>query len=133
MDCFPGATLEDFEKWNTVEDLILTSSGTLRKRVDKNMGFAPNHPLKARCERLLARLQREDALLEGLNRFRELPAPRFSDSQWRAMQASVSVLALAVAELQIVFRESGGVDFPALVTRASAALAKADFPTDPHP
>ncbi len=130
MDCFPSAAIEDLDKWNIVADLLLTSGGTLRKRVDKNMGFPANHPLKARCAQLLARLEGEDVLLEALNRFRELPAPRFSDSQWQAMQASVSVLALAVAELQMVFRESGRVDFAELMIRASDALGKVDSPTD---
>jgi ATP-dependent helicase/nuclease subunit A len=130
IDCFPSAAIEDLDKWKIVADLLLTSSGTLRKRVDKNMGFPPNHPLKSRCEQLLARLQREDGLVEALKRFRELPAPRFSDSQWQAMQASVSVLALAVAELQIVFRENGRVDFAELLIRASGALGKVDAPTD---
>jgi len=130
MDCFPSAAIEDLEKWKIVSDLLLTSNGTLRKRVDRNMGFPPTHPLKPRCEQLLARLQRDAPLIEALKRFRELPAPRFSDSQWQAMQASVSVLALAVAELQIVFRESGRVDFAELLIRASAALGKVDSPTD---
>jgi ATP-dependent helicase/nuclease subunit A len=130
MDCFPSAAIEDLDKWKIVADLLLTSSGTLRRRVDKNMGFPPTHPLKSRCEQLLARFQRESLLIEALKRFRELPAPRFSDSQWQAMQASVSVLALAVAELQLVFRESGRVDFAELLIRASGALGKVDAPTD---
>ncbi len=130
MDCFPSAAIEDLEKWNSVADLLLTASGTLRKRVDKNMGFDATHPLKARCAQLLARLQSEAPLLEALNRFRELPAPRFSDSQWQAMQASVSVLTLAVAELEIVFRESGRVDFNELLIRASRAMGNAESPTD---
>jgi len=130
MDCFPAAAIEDLDKWKIVTALLLTGSGTLRKRVDKGMGFPPTHPLKARCEQLLARMQSEAPLIEALKRFHELPAPRFSDSQWQAMQASVSVLTLAVAELQLVFRESGRVDFPELLIRASQALGKADSPTD---
>src|SRR6202158_4379566 len=46
------------------------------------------------------------------------------------MQASVSVLTLAVAELQIAFRENGRVDFQELLIRASRALGNADSPTD---
>jgi ATP-dependent helicase/nuclease subunit A len=130
MDCFPSAAIEDLEKWSDVADLLLTASGTLRKGVNKNMGFPPTHPLKIRCEQLLLRMQSHAPLIEALNRYRELPAPRFSDSQWQAMQASVSVLTLAVAELQLVFRETGRVDFPELLIRASRALGNADSPTD---
>jgi ATP-dependent helicase/nuclease subunit A len=130
MDCFPSAAIQDLEKWNRIADLLLTQGGKLRKRVDKNMGFDATHPLRARCAQLLIRLQSEAPLIDALNRFRELPAPRFSDSQWQAMQASVSVLTLAVAELQIAFREKGRVDFQELLIRASRALGKPESPTD---
>lgn len=130
MDRFPGARLEDLDGWKTVADLLLTAGGDWRKRVDRNLGFPPNHPLKARVEQLLARLRSEDDLLEGLKGYRELPAPRFSDSQWQAMQAAVSVLTLAVAELQLVFRERGRVDFAELGIRASDALGRLEAPTD---
>ncbi|HEV8043247.1 MAG TPA: UvrD-helicase domain-containing protein [Bryobacteraceae bacterium] len=130
MDRFPEALIEDIERWKIVADLLLTAGGGWRKRVDKNLGFPPGHRLKARVEQLLGRLQKEDALLESLQRFRELPGPRFSDSQWQAMQAAVSVLTLAVAELQMVFRERGRVDFAELAIRASEALGQIESPTD---
>jgi ATP-dependent exoDNAse (exonuclease V) beta subunit len=81
-------------------------------------------------EQLLARLRGEYDLLDALQRFRELPGPRFSDSQWQAMQAAVSVVTLAVAELQLVFRERGRVDFAELAIRASEALGHIESPTD---
>ncbi len=106
-----------------VADLLLTKSGDLRKR-------SIGHALKARCEQLFARLRGEDALLECLKRFRKLPAPQFTEPQWQAVQAAVSVLTLAVAELQLVFRERGRVDFAELAIRASAALGQVDAPED---
>jgi ATP-dependent helicase/nuclease subunit A len=130
LDRFPEARIEDIEPWKTVADLLLTGAGGWRKRVDKTLGFPPNHPLKRRVEQLLARLQGDGRLLEALLRFRELPGPRFSDSQWQAMQAAVSVLTLAVAELQMVFRERGRVDFVELAIRASEALGEIESPTD---
>ena len=130
LDRFPEARLEDIERWKIVADLLLTASGGWRKRVDRNLGFPPGHRLKPRVEQLLMRLQGEDNLLEALQRFRELPVPRFSDSQWQAMQAAVSVLTLAVGELQMVFRERGRVDFAELAIRASEALGEIESPTD---
>ena len=47
MDRFPEARLEDLERWKTVADLLVTASGDWRKRVDKNLGFPPSHPLEA--------------------------------------------------------------------------------------
>jgi ATP-dependent helicase/nuclease subunit A len=113
FDCFPGAQLEHLEGWRKVADLLLTKSGGLRKR-------SP----------LFSRMQSEDALLERLARFRELPAAQFTESQWQAVQAAVSVLKLAVAELQLVFRERGRVDFAELSIRASDALGQVDAPED---
>jgi ATP-dependent exoDNAse (exonuclease V) beta subunit len=81
-------------------------------------------------EQLLARLQTEDALLKALRRFRELPPPSFTESQWQAMEAAVAVLTLAVGELQQVFRERGRVDFAELSIRASDALGRLDSPSD---
>lgn len=130
LDQFPEARIVDIERWKTVADLLLTGGGEWRKRVDKKLGFPPHHPLKPRVEQLLARLQGEDSMREALQRFRELPGPRFSDSQWQAMQAAVSVLTLAVAELQMVFRERGRVDFAELAIRASQALGEIESPTD---
>jgi len=130
LERFPDASLDDLPLWTTVTDLLLTTGGDWRKRVSAAIGFPPGHPLKPRLEHLLARLQPQDQLLEGLRRFRHLPPPHFTDSQWQAMEAVVSVLTLAVAELQLVFRERGRVDFAELSIRASEALGRLDSPTD---
>jgi ATP-dependent helicase/nuclease subunit A len=113
FDCFPGAQLEHLESWRKVAELLLTKNGELRKR-----------------SQLFARLQGEDVLLKRLKRFRDLPAPGFTESQWQAVEAAVSVLKLAVAELQLAFRERGRVDFAELAIRASAALGQVDAPED---
>jgi ATP-dependent exoDNAse (exonuclease V) beta subunit len=130
LERFPEASLDDLALWNTVADLLLTSDDKWRKRVSVSIGFPPNHPLKSRVEQLLARLQTEDALLKALRRFRELPPPSFTESQWQAMEAAVAVLTLAVGELQQVFRERGRVDFAELSIRASDALGRLDSPSD---
>jgi len=130
MERFPEASLDDLPLWNTVAELLLTSNGDWRKRVSATTGFPPGDPLKPRVEQLLARLQTEDQLLEVLRRFRHLPPPQFTDSQWQAMEAAVSVLTLAVGELQLVFRDRGRVDFAELSIRASEALGRLDSPTD---
>jgi len=130
LERFPEARLDDLDLWTTVADLLLTSNSGWRKRVSASIGFSPNHPLKHRVEQLLARLQANDQLLKALKRFRDLPPPCFSDSQWLAMEAAVSVLTLAVGELQLVFRERGRVDFAELSIRASEALGRLDSPTD---
>jgi ATP-dependent helicase/nuclease subunit A len=118
LDQFPGARAEDLPLWNAVAELLLTKDGTWRIRADRGQ------------ERVLARLQSGEFPRESLNAVRKLPSPQFSDPQWSTMQAAVSVLKLAVAELQLVFRERGRVDFAELALRASEALGHLDSPTD---
>ncbi len=127
---FPGARVEDLECWRSIADFLLTKDGGWRKRADTRMGFDRNHPLKQRCDQMLAGLQRNEDLRLVLESFRELPAPRFSDSQWQALEAAVEVLTLAVAELQLVCRERRRVDFPELTIGASRALGDPDSPSD---
>jgi ATP-dependent helicase/nuclease subunit A len=123
LEHFPEARLEDLDSWNKIADLLLTQKGELRKRVT-------GHPFKARCEQLIAGLRGEEDLVGYLARLPKLPAAKFTDSQWQAVEAAVSVLVLAVAELQLVFRERGRVDFAELAIRASAALGRLDAPED---
>jgi ATP-dependent helicase/nuclease subunit A len=129
LDQFPGADPEALENWGQVADLLLTKGGDLRKRADSRV-FPARHPRKLRCEQLLGRLQAESVLVERLQRVRKLPPPRFSDAQWRVVRAAVSVLTLAVGELQLVFREHAQVDFAELSIRASEALGHLDAPED---
>ena len=130
LQSFPQPVLDNLADWEKVADLLLTKSGELRKRVGRSIGFHPNHPHKRRCEELLSRLGGESDLVAALQRFRKLPAPAFEDSQWSAMEAVLSILPIAVAELQLVFRERGRVDFAELSIRASAALGSEHDPTD---
>lgn len=122
LESFPEARWEHLNDWTKVVDLLLTTNGELRKR--------PAHPLKTRCENLFASLRNEKSLLQTLHRIRKLPDPHFTGTQWQAVEAAVSVLKLAVAELQLVFRERGFVDFAELAIRASRALGEAGEPED---
>ena len=110
----PGAAIGDLPAWRSVADLLLTNRGEWRKRLSGKLG----------------RLSGDDVLRERLKGVRLLPTPQFTESQWEAMQAAVSVLTLAVAELQLVFREHGRVDFAELSIRASHALGQIDSPSD---
>ena len=120
LERFPEAQADDLPQWIAIAELLLTAKGEWRKRPEYGM----------RQQLLLARLQTEDLLRDALHGVRRLPSPQFTDAQWDVMQAAVSVLKLSVAELQIVFREHGQVDFAELAIRASDALGRLDSPTD---
>jgi ATP-dependent helicase/nuclease subunit A len=125
----PGVQSSDLEKWRAMANSLLTKGGELRKQPDRSV-FHKNHPLKGRCQALLARLRDEEELVDALDRLRELPSPHFDDSQWSAMETVLAVLPEAVAELALVFRERGTVDFVELSIAALRALGDDGHPSD---
>jgi ATP-dependent helicase/nuclease subunit A len=130
FDRLPGDAAEDLSKWRTIADLLLTGEGEWRRAVTARQGFPPKSREKDRCQRLLVQAARENGLLAALQEVQRLPPPCFEETQWRAMEAVVNALPRAVAELQLVFRERGTVDFAELSIRASEALGSEEAPSD---
>lgn len=116
------------EQWQAVAHLLLTGTGTLRKTVNKNLGF----PAKcAHKEPFVAWLEAADAQAPWVRRLhaaRDIPAPYFTDAQWEVLGAQLMTLALAVAQLRLRFADTGEVDFIEIAQRAAAALGSADDP-----
>ncbi|MEN4922533.1 UvrD-helicase domain-containing protein [Achromobacter spanius] len=122
----PDAELLD--AWRAVAHLLLTSAGSLRKTVNKNLGF----PAKcAHKEPFVAWLEGADgqaAWVRRLHAVHDIPAPHFTDAQWEVLGAQLMTLALAVAQLRLRFADQGEVDFIEIAQRAAAALGSADDP-----
>jgi ATP-dependent helicase/nuclease subunit A len=128
-----GADLGDLARWRTVALVLLTSAGKLRKKVDKNLGFPPACAEKGVMHALLEELEQSDSaesVIAALCVVRDLPDPRYDDSDWERVRDVAQVLVLAAAELDGVFREKGTVDFPAVSMTALRALGTAEAPTD---
>jgi len=119
---------EVLEQWRAVAHLLLTGTGSLRKTVNKNLGF----PAKcAHKEPFVAWLEAADgqaAWVRRLNAVRDIPEPRFTDAQWEVLGAQLMTLALAVAQLRLRFADTGEVDFIEIAQRAASALGSADDP-----
>jgi ATP-dependent helicase/nuclease subunit A len=120
----------DIARWRCVAKLLLTAEGSLRKRLTVNEGFPPKCADKPLLLDLLAQLDREPRAREVLVELRTLPAPAYSDEQWTRVRDVAQVLVLAAAQLDGVFREQGGVDFPAVSLAALRALGSCAAPTD---
>jgi ATP-dependent helicase/nuclease subunit A len=120
----------DLARWHGVARLLLTGGGEFRKRLTKNEGFPPQCADKAPMSDLLQELDRDPNARQVLAEIRLLPAPAYSDEQWARVREVAQVLVLAAAELDQVFREQGGADFPAVSLAALRALGSADAPTD---
>ncbi|HEY1205756.1 MAG TPA: UvrD-helicase domain-containing protein, partial [Bryobacteraceae bacterium] len=122
---------EELDAWLGIVDTLLTGKSEWRKRLTVAEGFpASAKPLKQRCTSLIATLSGNEPVREALAEIRQLPDPRFSDAQWQALKALVRLLPVAVAELQVSFRQTGKADYPEVAMAARRALGEPEAPTD---
>ncbi|MFO7764981.1 MAG: UvrD-helicase domain-containing protein [Pelovirga sp.] len=129
----PAATMEQLPCWCGFAELVLTSSGSVRKTVNKNIGFPPGTEYKAdkrRMLNLLADLEHVPGLVPALHQLRQLPRRLYSDQQWQLLEVFFDLLPRLVAELWLVFRDRGQTDFTEIALKANQALGEADDPSD---
>jgi ATP-dependent helicase/nuclease subunit A len=129
---WPDTTPDRSAVWLALASVVLTKDDWRKKGgLKKNCGFPPeSKSRKEECASLIGRLQQVDGLLEALQFARVLPPPRYTDAQWKVMQSLLACLKLAVAQLRLVFREEGAVDFCEVGLAARGALGRADDPAD---
>ncbi|MBX9964865.1 MAG: UvrD-helicase domain-containing protein [Burkholderiales bacterium] len=139
LEALPDPVPEALATWCGLAALLLTNDGDVRKRVDVNTGFpssqdkadkATRAAWKDRMAAALSALAEHPEFVAELGRTRRLPPPHYDESQWELVEALVAVLPLAVAQLDLLFRERRQVDFTAVAQAAVRALGQADAPTD---
>lgn len=142
IDHVPGQSADALDGWRTLASFVLTKEGTARKGFTAAQGIlAPSgtkdlvrkaqlQGWKERAAALSASLCAEPGLQAALDGVRDLPPPRYDDSQWEVLQSLIAVLPLAVAHLHLVFRVQRQVDFSAVAQAALRALGEDDAPTD---
>jgi ATP-dependent exoDNAse (exonuclease V) beta subunit len=127
---FPVAPFDDAEELETAREafqclaaLLLTGDGAMRRRVDKTLGFpADSKQEKARMMALIARLGTLDGFEAALCKAKDLPPARYTDDDWRIVQACFTVLRRASAELKVVFAETGAADYTEVAQIAAEVL-----------
>jgi ATP-dependent helicase/nuclease subunit A len=119
-----AAEVDHLPRWRALAAFLLTQDDTLRKTVNVRNGFPAAKEFKAQKDAMLAALAEVDeAQLAALVRLRQLPTPgRDGDGGEAIVRALTRLMKLAAAELWLVFREAGEVDFGELATRAIDAL-----------
>jgi ATP-dependent exoDNAse (exonuclease V) beta subunit len=125
-----GPQPHGLSEWQAAVKLALTDAGDWRKKVDIRLGFAPQTARKQQMEQLLSELRQHDELREVLKTVQQLPPDHYSDEQWAVLSAVIQILPVAVAQLQIRFRERNEMDFNELSLAALRALGPLDAPTD---
>ena len=128
-----GATIADLAQWQAVAGLLLTGSGTLRKTVNKRLGFPADKEFaeqkKAMLD-LLGELRGIAGLEEALAMLLKLPQAELSDGEWATVECFSRLLRLAAGQLWLAFQEAGEVDFIEIAARAGLALGDDEAPTD---
>ncbi|MDR3492956.1 MAG: UvrD-helicase domain-containing protein [Gammaproteobacteria bacterium] len=138
----PGHDLEDAQAWKELCELLFTKDFNWRKRLDKNCGFpAPSTSknkdeketytsMKERMGVLITKLSEHDILRLAASELNSSPAHFYHESQWQALSALYQILRIVVAQLQVVFRTQGKIDYIENAQAALFSLGTDDAPTD---
>ena len=143
LPTLPGATADQLASWQGLAHLLLTTENAPRRQMDARLGFPAASEkgidaterqhrthAKQRIDALLAQLAETTDFAAALAEAKLLPQPEYSDDQWRFIEALSPLLKLAVAQLELVFRARGVVDFTQLLIAATQALGEPEAPTD---
>ncbi len=126
------ANIEDLPSWRALAELLLTSTGGLRKRLDKNMGLPATDEAKAYKEALteiLNGLAQQSDAEKLLARIRLLPDADHDEDQ-AIITALSQLLNIAAAQLWLCFQAQNEVDFVEVAQRALKALLEGEEVTE---
>lgn len=124
IDVGAGVEGQAMPQLRAIAQSLLTSDGSLRKKVDRRQGFRAGKEYTERMKQLLKELastmsNRDLAALEALS---SLPEYAFDGEGLETLEALSLVLLRLAAHLQVVFQNNGRVDFVEVHARAMAAL-----------
>jgi ATP-dependent exoDNAse (exonuclease V) beta subunit len=121
--------IEALPRWRALAGFLLTLDDAPRKTVTVKNGFPAGKEFKAQKDAMLAALASlDDKAVAALVRLRQLPTPEHDTDG--IVRALARLMKLAAAELWLVFREAGEVDFGELAARAITALGDEMDPTE---
>jgi ATP-dependent exoDNAse (exonuclease V) beta subunit len=139
MQCEPP---DSVEQWQVIAAMLLTVNHTWRKTVNAQQGFPAPSDAKDKIEKQLFKerkaamvqilQQLEDCMLfkQQLIAITKLPPKTYTDPQWRILQSLYTILPILVAQLILVFKEEGVVDFIQVSLAALRALNSIDVDND---
>jgi len=131
---FPGTSATDLLGWRGVKKLLLTQTGSWRKSSTKREGFpAGKGKLEERkkdLKAMLAELQQLEGLEDRLASIEILPAIQPDSVSWQLVLHLSRLLPMLAAQLLLVFRKYGVVDYSQVTQSALQALGEDDAPTE---
>ena len=127
----PALVHDSLREWRGAASFLLTQAGEWRKQLTRKEGFGKEHgSARTRAERLLDRLAGDEDLRAALRAVQKLPEPRYTDAQWRQLEALRIVLLHLAAELKVEFADARRIDFVELGLAARRALGRVDAPSE---
>ena len=109
--------------WRLLCDLLLTNNGTWRRR-------CTNRALKERTAQWIAALSIYPGAQAALLAVRALPDAQLSAADRGTLEALAQLLTDAASELQVVFAETGQVDYVYMAAAARQALSEQGEPSE---
>ncbi len=117
--------------WRLLCNLLLTDNGSWRRRLTNRDGFGPREQaLKERAAHWIASLQVHPGAQGTLLAVRALPDAQLSAADRGTLEALALLLTDAASELQLVFAESGQVDYVYMAAAARQALSEQGEPSE---
>jgi len=130
-DRLRGTLAERADWWNRAAGLLLTAKGEWRRKLTRADGIpAEQKDLKAHALAVLGGLADIHGLQGALAAVQALPLPCYSTTQWAALQALLTLLPYAAANLKLVFAAEGETDHAEVAVEARAALGDESAPSE---
>lgn len=120
---------DTLDKWIALTQLLFTTEGSVRKKVDKRCGFpadkaSPFLENKKAMENLLASISEHDDFLELLKDTPQLPPLKISDDEISLTADICECLSALLAYLSLEFQARQSLDFSEIQLRAIHALSQ---------
>ena len=127
----PGADPDALGAWLGLAELLLTKGGRWRRNATGDIGF----PSGTRNEKTLLKsitgaLEHYQEFQRSLLELRSVPPTGFDNAQWEVVDALLTVLPVAVAQLHMAFRERRAVDYSEITQAALRALGGVEHSTN---
>lgn len=127
-----GSSYQALADWRQASNILVKKEGDWRspKGINKSVGFPTT--AKDQKQRLCALIERlsEQGIGELVKELRRLPIIDSADSSWQLVLHLSHLLPILQAQLLLVFRKHGKVDYTHIALAAEDALGTDDDPTD---
>lgn len=131
IEDLPDSSPESLPYWQSIAELLLTTSGSFRQKFDKRVGLPAGKtkaekdavaPFKKLSEEVMEACHAAEGLAQQLTLIKLLPPWRYTDQAWDFLQQLTVLLPVLVGHLKTHFSQINSVDFTEISQAAVQAL-----------